>query len=344
MRVPLFLILFFPFSSFVFLPFLILGIFIAISSSSWFGAWLGLELNLLSFIPMIAVKINSFLSETALKYFLIQALGSAIIIIARSLYLSFLRFPSLLLLTALLLKIGASPFHFWFPQIVRGLQWFQTIIILTIQKISPIILLSYIIYSPLNNTLIVFSAISSALVGAFGGFNTLNLRKIIAFSSINHIAWILISFYINTSLWVLYFLFYSLISTSIVLIFYFLQSYSLSNLITYFYPLTFFSFLPPISLLSLRGLPPFSGFIPKWIIIQAILQQQIHIILFFLLRSTLITLFFYLRISIPFFLIFNSSLAFSLSKKTRIFFIFFLLCLIFFNLLGLFFPLWTLLI
>ncbi|KAG7168731.1 Cytochrome c oxidase subunit 1-like 14, partial [Homarus americanus] len=75
-----------------------------------------LELNLLSFIPLIITKNNQYSSESALKYFLIQALGSAIIIFSASIILISPSVAPLCLALALLLKLGAAPFHFWFPQ------------------------------------------------------------------------------------------------------------------------------------------------------------------------------------------------------------------------------------
>lgn len=332
---------FFSLSSKVFFPILLIGVFISISSSSWFGAWFGLELNLLAFIPIISIKINSFLSEAALKYFLIQALGSATLIMASSFYLLLINFSYLLILSSLLLKLGAAPFHFWFPQVIRGLYWPQAVILLTIQKITPIILLSYILSSSLSSKLLTLSRIISAIVGALGGLNSLNLRKIIAFSSINHISWMFIALVINSSLWLLYFFVYSIVSSSLILLFHLQQSYFFSDIFNYYQPKSFFSFIGPLALLSLGGLPPFTGFLSKWIIIQAMAQSYIYITLFFLLASALVTLYYYLRLSIPFFIIYSSSLIFSSKQKTPGFLFIFLF---FINFLGLFLPFWRFLI
>jgi NADH-ubiquinone oxidoreductase chain 2 len=73
---------------------------------------MGLELNLLSFIPLISSKNNQYSSEAALKYFLIQALGSSIIIISASFIMSSSELATTLFTVALLLKAGAAPFHF----------------------------------------------------------------------------------------------------------------------------------------------------------------------------------------------------------------------------------------
>jgi NADH-ubiquinone oxidoreductase chain 2 len=98
------------------------GSLIAISASSWLGAWIGLEINLLSFIPLMSDKFNQFSTEAALKYFLTQALASSILLFG-VLYLGIsnqLTFSSsleetslnILLSSTLLLKMGAAPFHF----------------------------------------------------------------------------------------------------------------------------------------------------------------------------------------------------------------------------------------
>nr|YP_010164373.1 NADH dehydrogenase subunit 2 [Scyra compressipes]QRM82011.1 NADH dehydrogenase subunit 2 [Scyra compressipes] len=332
---------FFSLPFLLFFPVLILGVFISISSSSLFGAWLGLELNLLSFIPLISMKINSFLSEAALKYFLIQALGSATLIMASSLYLSLENFSFLLIVLSLLLKLGAAPFYFWFPQVIKGLYWPQVVILLTIQKIAPMVLLSYFMFSSLINKMLLLSSILSAIVGALGGLNTLNLRKIIAFSSINHMSWMLIALIINFSLWFLYFFIYSIIASSLVVLFNLQQSYFFSDIFNYYQPKSFFSFINPLALLSLGGLPPFTGFIPKWIIIQAMLQSHMYITLLFLLSSALVTLYYYLRISIPFFTMFSFSLFFSSKQEIPMFLFMFL---IFMNFLGIFLPFWSFLI
>nr|YP_010952787.1 NADH dehydrogenase subunit 2 [Trapezia digitalis]WMQ53207.1 NADH dehydrogenase subunit 2 [Trapezia digitalis] len=292
----------FPFSSFLFFFTLVFGSLLTISSSSWFGMWIGLELNLLSFIPLVLIKMNSLYSETALKYFLVQALGSTFIVMSSCLYLSFFFSISPLIIMALLLKLGAAPFHFWFPHIMEGLSWPQAFILLSIQKLAPMYMLSHL-YS--HTYMIMFSAILSALVGALGGLNVLSLRKIMAFSSINHMSWMLIAIFISDFMWLTYFTFYVLISLSIVLFFNSFYSYYFSDLLNLSYSNPHFSFLLPLNLLSLGGLPPFTGFIPKWFMIQTMLVNKMIFPLVFLILSALITLYYYLRILLPFVLLIN---------------------------------------
>ena len=329
----------FPLSYLFFFLTLLLGVLLAISSSSWFGVWIGLELNLIRFIPLIANKINPYFSEAALKYFLVQALASTFIIISRSLLLIFIDLSYYLILIALLIKLGAAPFHFWFPQIIEGLAWSQTIILITIQKLAPIFLISYLITNSNLVSTIILSRILTALVGALGGLNIIKLRKIIAFSSINHISWILIAVSISETIWLTYFLFYSLISTSVVLLFQTTHLFSLHNITNLNFNNSLFILTFPTSLLSLGGLPPFSGFLPKWIIIQTIITKGLIVPLAFLLISSLITLYFYLRLVTPFILIITPTLSFNIKTNSHTLYRPFLPFIFIFNLLGLITPL-----
>nr|AGA56195.1 NADH dehydrogenase subunit 2 [Calocaris macandreae] len=282
--------------SLLFFSCLIAGVFLAVSSESWFGVWCGLELNLMSFIPFISSKNNRYLSEASLKYFLIQALGSTIIILGSMLFL--LNYNFLILMsTALLLKLGVAPFHFWFPQVMEGLTWPQSLILMTLQKISPLYLLMYTLsnWGPL---LMMMSAALSAMAGAIGGMNQTLLRKLLAFSSINHMSWMMFSMLISETLWFIYFMFYALISGSVVMLFYTQNCFYLSQLMFFNKPMT--SLMSFLSLLSLGGLPPFSGFIPKWIIIQEMIKHSLMLPFIILLGSSLLTLYYYLRVSIMF--------------------------------------------
>nr|YP_009469691.1 NADH dehydrogenase subunit 2 [Atergatis floridus]AVE15422.1 NADH dehydrogenase subunit 2 [Atergatis floridus] len=328
----------FPISSIFFFLSLILGTILSVSSTSWFGAWIGLELNLMSFIPLIASKMNSYYSEAALKYFLIQALASTLIILSSCLIMHASNFTFTIIMTALLLKLGAAPFHFWFPQIMEGLSWLQTIILMTIQKLAPMFLISYLTLSPMITQIILLSAILSAYMGALGGLNTMKLRKIMAFSSINHMSWMLVALTINDSLWITYFFFYTIISSSVVFFLHTFQLFSISDLLTFSHSNLFSSLSIPLSLLSLGGLPPFTGFIPKWMMIQAMLTNNMYILLLFLLSSALITLYFYLRILIPFILSIIPIPSYNLKSLPTFSTSFFLPFIVFFNSIGLFIP------
>nr|YP_010454691.1 NADH dehydrogenase subunit 2 [Epeorus melli]QZZ23867.1 NADH dehydrogenase subunit 2 [Epeorus melli] len=281
---------------------LVTGTLISISSTSWLGAWIGLEINLLSFIPLMSNMNNQFATEAALKYFLTQALASAILlfgIITLSLgsHLPFSSFMdnallNMVLSSTLLLKMGAAPFHFWFPGVMEGLDWFNGLILMTWQKIAPLMLISYVITpNPFSFSIIIICIIT----GSVGGFNQTSLRKIMAYSSINHLGWMLASVLLGESYWLTYFTFYVLLSTSVILLFY---AYQLSHINQFFslplnnpiLKMTLFC-----NLLSLGGLPPFLGFLPKWIIIQSLVDHHYTPLVTLMVIFTLGTLYFYLR-------------------------------------------------
>nr|AWB99343.1 NADH dehydrogenase subunit 2 [Culex coronator] len=285
----------------IFLIMLIFGSLITISANSWLGAWMGLEINLLSFIPLMNEgKKNLMTSESSLKYFLTQAFASsillfAIILMMMSFNLNWINnnFYELLILSTLLLKNGAAPFHFWFPGVMEGLSWINGLILMTWQKIAPLMLISYNI----NYNFFLVAIILSMIIGALGGLNQTSLRKLMAFSSINHLGWMLMAMMNNELLWLIYFIFYFFLSMSIVLmfnnlkLFHFNQIFNLSIMNPV---IKFFLFL---NLLSLGGLPPFLGFLPKWLVIQNLVETHQLFLLFISVCLTLITLYYYLRMS-----------------------------------------------
>nr|YP_010636272.1 NADH dehydrogenase subunit 2 [Xeruca formosensis]WBQ48741.1 NADH dehydrogenase subunit 2 [Xeruca formosensis] len=334
----------FPFSYFIFFFFLIMGTVISISSPSWFGVWVGLELNLMSFIPLISLKMNSYFSEAALKYFLIQAMGSALLISSSFLFISLTSISLSLILFSLLLKMGSAPFHFWFPQVMEGILWPQVFLLSTIQKVAPLTLISYLMVSEMLSKLTILTAISSAVIGALGGLNLMLLRKIIAFSSINHLSWMLIAVSMSDTFWLFYFLIYSLILLSITSMFFSLQTYTLPSLIKSNQNSSFFPLLISFNFLSLSGLPPFTGFVPKWMLIQIMLNQKLFLPIFFLLFSALITLYFYLRIIIPFILIIGPKMSFNKKFKSFTLSTPSVIIKTLFNFLGLFLPIYSLLL
>lgn len=294
----LFLILSLNPASALFFCSLSLGVIIRISSASWFTAWLGLELNLLSFIPLISSTRNLYSSEAALKYFLVQALGSAVFLCRSSTVLiSSKPVLSFFILVSLLLKIGAAPFYFWLPPIIQGLSWFNCLVLITIQKIAPIILISYLIQTNSNLiSLLYLSSVLSACAGSLGGLNQVFLRKILAYSSIAHIRWILASLVNRTLLWLNYFLIYCIVSISAVWPLYLHQIFHFNQLISTPFHLNLSRLRISVAFLSLGGLPPFIGFLPKILVVQFLSQQGIILWVAILFLGALITLFFYIRV------------------------------------------------
>nr|QLY89928.1 NADH dehydrogenase subunit 2 [Clusiodes albimanus] len=293
-------------SKIMFFLILISSTLISISSNSWLGMWMGLEINLLSFIPLMSETNNLMSSESSLKYFLTQALASSILLFSIILFLIEMNFlknnfmiTPMIMLIALFMKSGISPFHFWFPSVMEGLSWMNSLILMTWQKIAPLMMISYIII----NKIFMICAILSAIIGALGGLNQSSLRKLMAFSSINHLSWMMVSMMINQNLWINYFLFYSFNSMVLITIFNNFKTFHINHLFSMFSyssPMKIFIFM---NLLSLGGLPPFIGFIPKWFTIQALTLNNQFLLIFILMMMSLITLFFYIRLCYSAFLI-----------------------------------------
>nr|AND96178.1 NADH deshydrogenase subunit 2 [Eurysternus foedus] len=328
----------------LFLFSLMLGTLISISSSSWMGMWLGLEINLLSIIPLMSSTENQLASEAALKYFITQAMASTVILfsiimlsmnIMYNIDMNF--YFSMLLNTALFTKMGAAPFHFWFPEVIEGLSWNNTFIMLTWQKIAPMVLIMYSNLTIFYTTIIVI--ISSSISGIMG-INQTSLRKILAYSSINHIAWMLSASLLIETIWFYYFLIYSMINLNIIIILKKFNLFYLKQLIISlnYKPLIKFFFLT--NFMSLGGLPPFLGFFPKWLTIQILTQSSFYSLTFLLIVSTLITLYFYMRImlSVTVLSINESSFYYKSSMKLNMIYLInfiilfsFILCTLLFN-------------
>nr|AII02304.1 NADH dehydrogenase subunit 2 [Cameraria ohridella] len=282
----------------LFLFMLIFSTLISISANSWIGCWIGLEINLLSFIPLISNSKNILSSESSLKYFLIQSISSVnflFVILLNSFTFSELSnnvINSILLNTPILMKLGSVPFHFWFPNIIEGLSWMNCFILMTWQKITPMILISY--YYNFNFMSIII--IMNAIMGALGSMSQSSLRKLMAFSSINNLGWMLISIMISENLWFIYFCIYFILNLIICITFYSIN-------LMYYNQLFFMNLKLKMKLilflnfLSLGGLPPFLGFFPKWLTINFLMINNLMIINIILIMMSLILLFVYTRIT-----------------------------------------------
>nr|UFZ13437.1 NADH dehydrogenase subunit 2 [Ctenochauliodes nigrovenosus] len=300
-------------SKLIFLICLISGTLISISANSWLGVWMGLEINLLSFIPLM-INLNNLLSnESALKYFLTQALASSILlfsVLMLSMKFSFFysiniySISQIMINSSLLLKMGAAPFHFWFPSVMENLTWLNCLLLMTWQKLAPLMLLTYC----LQYEFILWIVILSAIIGAIGGFNQLNLRSLMAYSSINHLSWMLASMLISENLWLIYYLFYIFLSLTMILFFDSFKIFHMNQMYSMLQFNPILKFIMLTNLLSLGGLPPFFGFMPKLLVISLLTENKMFFLLFILVMMALITLFFYLRITYSAFMIFYPSL------------------------------------
>nr|YP_010180797.1 NADH dehydrogenase subunit 2 [Ixodes vespertilionis]QVD40490.1 NADH dehydrogenase subunit 2 [Ixodes vespertilionis] len=276
----------------IFLWVLVLSIFISLSSTFWFSLWMSLEINMLIFIPIMNSK-NFLSSNSMLNYYVIQSMSSSVFLFSSIMSSMFsTQVFNLMMMITMLIKLGAAPFHSWFPQIAEGLNFFPFFILTSLQKIIPLHIISMA-----NNYMLIPFIIMSSMVGSLGGLNQTSFKKILAFSSISHLSWIMSLILINQNFWVTYFIIYTLILMKIISLLkknnslFIMNSNSMK--MTMFSKILLFSFF-----LSLGGLPPFLGFLTKWVAIIYI-SKNLSIIIIILIISSLINLFFYMRSLFP---------------------------------------------
>nr|AML26087.1 NADH dehydrogenase subunit 2 [Staphylinidae sp. BMNH 1274255] len=285
---------------FFFTLILMTGSITAISSNSWFGMWLGLEINLLAFIPIIQEKNNSLSTESSLKYFLTQTLASMILLLMlifmSKYFLMMKNIENLMMIifnSMLLMKMGMAPFHFWFPEVIEGLNWLNCFILLTWQKITPMIL---IMYNMNFQNFFIFIIIFNMLISSFMGINQMSIRKILAYSSINHMAWMISTMFLSETIWIYYYIIYTILSFNIIFMLKMFNIFYFNQLSISMNQNFLFKFMFSLNFLSLGGLPPFIGFFPKWLTIQYMIINNYMLISIIMVILTLLTLFYYLQL------------------------------------------------
>lgn len=196
----------------------------------------------------------------------------------------------------ILLKLGAAPLHQWAPSVADGLNWPSIFILMRFQKINPLILLSITNKANLSVWVIYFFIARSRIIGATGGLIQTSLRKIIIYSSISHLRWLLAGLFVSEFLCSLYFIFYFIMLILVVSIFYTNKFYTLNHALIR--NKTHLGSVFILNLLSLGGMPPLMGFIAKLILVQEMINQRMLILLVPLLAGTFLSLFFYLRVGL----------------------------------------------
>nr|AJS11044.1 NADH dehydrogenase subunit 2 [Pachycephala simplex] len=295
-----------PQAKLIFVISLLLGTTITISSNHWIMAWAGLEINTLAILPMISKSHHPRAIEAATKYFLVQATASALVLFSsmtNAWYtgqwdITQLTHPTscLILTMAISMKLGLAPFHFWFPEVLQGSSLITGLLLSTAMKFPPITLL-FMTSPSLNPVLLTTMAILSTALGGWMGLNQTQIRKIMAFSSISHLGWMTIIIAYNPKLMMLNFYLYVLMTTTVFLTFNSMKVLKLPTLMTAWTKTPSLSAILLLTLLSLAGLPPLTGFLPKWLIIQELTKQDMASTATIISLLSLLGLFFYLRLA-----------------------------------------------
>nr|YP_010531307.1 NADH dehydrogenase subunit 2 [Mileewa amplimacula]UXX17566.1 NADH dehydrogenase subunit 2 [Mileewa amplimacula] len=264
---------------------LMMGVLLSISSNNWMMMWSGLEISLMSFIPLMSGGMIG--SESSMKYFIIQSISSTLLILSILMMITTKFEYKFIMMISLMLKMGVAPFHNWVLSIINSLEYKLLFMLLSIMKIAPLVMMSYLNYC--NDFIIMLSLI----IGSIFSLNQNSIRKLLVYSSIYNMAYILSTININY-IWTMYITVYSTILLLLVLMMNKMK-------INYFnqFMMNDFSFLFKmnlwISLLSLGGMPPLLGFLPKLIIMEMMILKKSFILILMMILSSLIVMFFYMR-------------------------------------------------
>nr|ACZ02271.1 NADH dehydrogenase subunit 2 [Eriocnemis cupreoventris]AIN42833.1 NADH dehydrogenase subunit 2 [Eriocnemis cupreoventris] len=295
-----------PYAKLTFSLSLMLGTTITISSNHWMMAWTGLEINTLAIIPLISKSHHPRAIEAAIKYFLVQAAASTLLLFSSMTNawhtgqwdITQLNHPmsSLLLTAAIAMKLGLVPFHFWFPEVLQGSPLTTAMLLSTVMKFPPITILFLTSHS-LNPTLLTTMAIASVALGGWMGLNQTQIRKVLAFSSISHLGWMTITLIYNPKLTLMTFYLYCIMTAAIFMSLNTTKSLKLSTMMTSWTKTPVLNTVLMMTLLSLAGLPPLTGFLPKWLIILELSKQEMVAAAAIIAILSLLGLFFYLRLT-----------------------------------------------
>nr|AII98521.1 NADH dehydrogenase subunit 2 [Propithecus edwardsi]UTE81630.1 NADH dehydrogenase subunit 2 [Propithecus edwardsi]UTE81643.1 NADH dehydrogenase subunit 2 [Propithecus edwardsi]UTE81656.1 NADH dehydrogenase subunit 2 [Propithecus edwardsi]UTE81669.1 NADH dehydrogenase subunit 2 [Propithecus edwardsi] len=281
------------------------GTMLTMISSHWLLIWMGLEMNMLAIIPILAKKTNPRSTEAATKYFLTQATASMLLmmtIVINAMYTGQWNvtnihnlLTTLTIIIALTMKLGMTPFHFWIPEVTQGVTLTAGMLLLTWQKLAPISIMLQI-YPSMNTNILLTFALLSALVGGWGGLNQTQLRKILAYSSIAHMGWMVAVLTFCPSLTILNLLIYLMLTITLFTMLNVNTSTTTLTLSILWNKNPTITLMILTSLLSLGGLPPLTGFLPKWVIVQELTKNNNITMAMIMVITALLNLYFYMRL------------------------------------------------
>ena len=309
----------------------ILGMMIMISSNDLIVFYMGLELQSLALYVLASFNRDNLLStESGLKYFVLSALSSGLLLYGCSLTYGFSEstnfdqilinstefnygttFGIVFILVGLAFKISAVPFHMWAPDVYQGSPTSVTLFFAILPKIAALAVFIKFLYTPFANmndqwqTIIVFISIASMIFGAVAAIGQKNLKRLIAYSSISHMGYALAGLAtvsnqgIQSSItYISIYLVMNLAFFSCLFMLkrndkYYENIEDLSGL-SKKHPILSFSLL--IVLFSLAGIPPLAGFFAKFYVFLAVIEQSMYFLAIVGLLATVVAAFYYLRI------------------------------------------------
>nr|QKI84841.1 NADH dehydrogenase subunit 2 [Aspidoscelis gularis] len=284
---------------------LITGTLITMNSNHWLLAWLGLEINMMAIVPMISKTHHPRATEATIKYFLAQTGASLLMLFASSTNAWYMGTWDITQLTnptscttltiALCMKIGLAPMHLWLPEVMQGTTLKMALIIATWQKLAPMSLILMTSNSH-SKLLLMLMATLSIIIGGWGGLNQTQLRKIMAYSSIANMGWMVIILQQAPKLTTLTLLLYTMMTTTMFMTLTPQKTKTIKTIGTTWTLSPSLTIITMLTLTSLGGLPPMTGFMPKWLILEKLLSENMTPLATITAMATLLSLFFYLRL------------------------------------------------
>nr|AMX21542.1 NADH dehydrogenase subunit 2 [Sarcocheilichthys variegatus wakiyae]BAW87899.1 NADH dehydrogenase subunit 2 [Sarcocheilichthys variegatus wakiyae] len=294
-----------PYVLMILLSSLGLGTTLTFASSHWLLAWMGLEINTLAIVPLMAQHHHPRAVESTTKYFLTQATAAAMIMFASTTNawisgewdMTNMSNPiaTTMLIAALALKIGLAPMHYWMPEVLQGLDLLTGLILSTWQKLAPLAIIIQIAPA-IDPLLLTALGLTSTLVGGWGGLNQTQLRKILAYSSIAHMGWMIIILQYAPQLTLLALGTYIFMTSAAFLTLKLSSTTKINTLAMTWSNSPMLATTTTLVLLSLGGLPPLTGFMPKWLILQELTKQDLPLTATAMALAALLSLYFYLRL------------------------------------------------
>nr|YP_010157577.1 NADH dehydrogenase subunit 2 [Fieberiella septentrionalis]QRG29276.1 NADH dehydrogenase subunit 2 [Fieberiella septentrionalis] len=281
-----------------------IGVMVTICSNNWISMWMGMEMSLLAIIPLMLTKKKTS-SESSMKYFITQSVASTILLLSIMIMLIGVNMNcEIYMAISMAIKIGVAPFHNWMMIMIEGLEYELIILILTLMKIPPLNILSYLNIN-LNSIIIL-----SMIVGAIMSLNQSSVRKIMGYSSIFNMG-MMLSMINNKTMMSLFMMIYMMLTLMFIkpineLKINFINQFNLneknSNMKLNLW----------ILILSMGGFPPLMGFFNKYMVIQNLIFNKQLLLTVIMIMMSLIVMFFYMRMT------FNLITINSIQKKWKL--------------------------
>nr|AFS17340.1 NADH dehydrogenase subunit 2 [Luperosaurus macgregori] len=279
---------------------------ITMSSHHWMLAWLGLELNTLSILPIIMKSGHPRSTEATTKYFLIQAAAAALILFSSAMNAwetgqwtithNLSPTAATMITIALMMKLGLAPVHAWYPEVLQSATMNTALVLSTWQKLAPLALL-YLMNNNLPTQIMLIMGLTSALLGGWMGLNQTQTRKIMAFSSIAHMGWLVVALSLSPNLALTTTIIYITMTTTMFMSLGTTTTKTITDLGTTWTQSPPLIMLLVLSLMSLGGLPPLTGFAPKWLILTTLCTMKLMPMSVLLALASLPSLYFYIRMA-----------------------------------------------